>query len=138
MPQVAGNESGVHIGENMSRERIYHGQKRGGVNAIGTLSATGTQSVNIDLKKGNLHTLTTKTGATSAVSLNLVNAYVGAEVKVLLTSAVASDTLGTVEINGTDVTTDLVVGTFNDEASNLIKITVVSLSSVIVEIQTVA
>lgn len=125
----------------MSRKRVFHGQKRTLAKAHGTLAATGTQSVDIDLNKGDIHSLTTKTGATSAVSLNLVNVYDGAEVKVVLTSAVASDTLGTVEINGVDVDADLIIGTFDDEAANLIKIYVLSASgttSVVVEISTVA
>lgn len=125
------------------RERVFHGQKRSaGVNAIGTLSANGTVSQDIDLAKGDIHSLTTKTGALSTLTLNLKNVYKGAKVMVLVTSTVASDALGTVEIEGTDVSTDLIVGSFDDEAVNLIEITVLdpapASGSIVMSIRTVA
>ena len=125
------------------RERIFHGQKRSaGVKAHGTLAATGTQSLDIDLSKGDIHTVTTKTGATSAVSFNLKSVYKGAKVMIIFTSAVASDTFGVVEIEGTDVSTDLIVGTINDEAVNMIEITVLdpapASGSIVMSIRAVA
>ena len=125
------------------RERIFHGQKRSaGVNAIGTLAANGTVSQDIDLSKGDVHTLTTKTGALTTLTLNLKSVYKGAKVMILLTSAVASDALGTIEIEGTDVSADLIVGALDDEAINMIEITILdpapASGSVVVSIRTVA
>jgi len=127
----------------MVTKRVFHGSKKSlGVKANGTLSATGTQDLVIDLKKADIHTVTTKTGALSTISLDLKNVFEGAVVTIILTSAVASDALGTVEIEGTDVTTDLIIGALDDQAINLIKITVLdprpASGSIVMEISTVA
>lgn len=123
--------------------RVYHGQKaNAGVKANGTLAATGTQDLIVDLSKGSVHTATTKTGALSTISFDLKNVFAGAVVTIILTSAVSSDALGTVEIEGTDVTTDLIIGSLDDSAVNLIKITVLdpkpASGSIVMEISTIA
>ena len=88
------------------RNRSYHGSKRAEKVVIATPS-TGTQAISVSLKHGELFQITTTTGASTALTIDVGDLYDGAEPRFYVNSLHASDTLvftfnGTAEKNFTD------------------------------------